>query len=295
MGNFRSFLSRRWFLAALGVAVLVGLAMFHPYPRQTLFGPTIRGKPWCVWEDAVRRNYNWDAHERSFWTKSLRWLGIKPDEMDPNDLFNHPEMVPLMVHLLDDADPLIRQRTLSNFYFHDKLGSPSVLPALQARLTDDDPGCRIEAAMAVVTVDSSKRTHHVLMEILDDMKSPHRFEAMRALTYVAYSSDDAFQAMIRYVKDPDAGVRGEIMFAVFRFGKRGVPTLMQGLDDTSTVVRKLALESLGTLGSDAATAIPAIQRRLDDPDLSVRETAATALAEIDPKRFGQVKPAKLPE
>ena len=33
------FLSRRWLLAFLGIAALLfGLAMLHPYPRQSLFG-----------------------------------------------------------------------------------------------------------------------------------------------------------------------------------------------------------------------------------------------------------------
>ena len=59
MSMFRRFLSRRWLLAVLGAAALLfGLAMLHPYPRQSLFGPTIRGKPWCVWEAAMRC----DAH-----------------------------------------------------------------------------------------------------------------------------------------------------------------------------------------------------------------------------------------
>jgi hypothetical protein len=47
MPNFRRFVSRRWLLAFVGAAALVfGLLMLHPYPRQSLFGPTIRGKPW---------------------------------------------------------------------------------------------------------------------------------------------------------------------------------------------------------------------------------------------------------
>ena len=39
----RRFPLRRSLLAAL----VFGLLMLHPYPRQSLFGPTIRGKPWC--------------------------------------------------------------------------------------------------------------------------------------------------------------------------------------------------------------------------------------------------------
>jgi hypothetical protein len=48
MPDTRRFLSRRWLTGCFGAAaVLFGLVMLHPYPRQSLFGPMIRGKPWC--------------------------------------------------------------------------------------------------------------------------------------------------------------------------------------------------------------------------------------------------------
>src|SRR5436190_34743 len=71
-------LSRRWLRAFLGVLVLLfGLAMLHPYPRQSLFGPTIHGKPLCVWEDAVMRHLHRDMHEKTLTAKLLSWLGVK--------------------------------------------------------------------------------------------------------------------------------------------------------------------------------------------------------------------------
>ena len=55
MPNFRRFLNRRRLLGFFAAAALLfGLVMLHPYPRQSLFGPTIRGEPWCYWEDEVR-------------------------------------------------------------------------------------------------------------------------------------------------------------------------------------------------------------------------------------------------
>src|SRR6266498_1809169 len=100
MPTFRRFLSRRWLLGFVGVlALLFGLAMLHPYPRQSLFGPTIRGKPWCVWENEVRRSLHWDEHEKSFFVRSMRWFGIK--EMDLDELFDDAEMLPLMLHLAE--------------------------------------------------------------------------------------------------------------------------------------------------------------------------------------------------
>ena len=59
MPTSRRFLTRRWLLGSLvAAALLFGVLMLHPYPRQSLFGPTIRGKPWCVWENTIRRQYS---------------------------------------------------------------------------------------------------------------------------------------------------------------------------------------------------------------------------------------------
>ena len=60
MPNLHRFLSRRRLLGFLaGLALIFGLLMLHPYPRQSLFGPTIRGKPWCEWEWEFRRLVHW--------------------------------------------------------------------------------------------------------------------------------------------------------------------------------------------------------------------------------------------
>ena len=55
MSLLRRLSSRRWLLAFAALLVIAGVPMLHPYPRQSLFGPTIRGKPWCVWEDNLRQ------------------------------------------------------------------------------------------------------------------------------------------------------------------------------------------------------------------------------------------------
>src|SRR5260370_18284078 len=109
MPNLRRLLSRRSLLAFLGAcALLFGLAMLHPYPRQSLFGPTIRGKPWCVWEAEVRRFVQREEYEKTLYAKTLRWMGVKHVPMDEADLFDHAEMLPLLFHLTSDADPVIR-------------------------------------------------------------------------------------------------------------------------------------------------------------------------------------------
>src|SRR5262249_32469470 len=83
MPNCRRILRRRWLLALIGIAALrFGLAMLHPYPRQSLFGPTIRGKPWCVWESAVRKHVQKREVQRPLSEKLLEWLNIKRDAWD---------------------------------------------------------------------------------------------------------------------------------------------------------------------------------------------------------------------
>jgi hypothetical protein len=77
MSFFPRFLSRRWLLAFLGIAALLfGLAMLHPYSRQSLFGPTIRGKPWCVWEAEVRIYVHREEYDKTLAAKTRRWLGV---------------------------------------------------------------------------------------------------------------------------------------------------------------------------------------------------------------------------
>ena len=51
MALVRKLLSRRWLLGFVGaLALLFGVAMLHPYPRQSLIARTVVGDPvtWCA-------------------------------------------------------------------------------------------------------------------------------------------------------------------------------------------------------------------------------------------------------
>lgn len=304
MPNPRRYLSPRWLLAFLGGAVLLcGLAMLHPYLRQSLFGPTIRGKPWCVWEGEVRRNFKQADHEQSFLAKTIRWLGVKHAEMEVNDLFNHAEMAPLLLHLAEDRDPVIRRGAVSAFYWHKELQVEAALPTLRARLDDADLRCRIEATMAVASIDPDARVLPVLLRILDDPRGEDREKAMRsedhdeymrylavrAVSYLACVDDAAFDVMLRHAKDRDSSIREAIMDELCRHGKKGVPTLLLGLADENPNIRLAAAQTLGTLGADAKPAVPALERLFTDNDLSVRTAAVTAVAVIAPERLESEK------
>src|SRR5688572_30006866 len=56
MAAFR-FLTRDCLLALAGIfALLTACFLLPPYPRQSLFGPTIDGVPWCVCEQEAREH-----------------------------------------------------------------------------------------------------------------------------------------------------------------------------------------------------------------------------------------------
>src|SRR5271165_890079 len=130
MPNFFRFPPRRRLLLVAGVPTLLfGVLMLLPYPRQFLFGPTIRGKPWCVWEDILRHHVHRNEYEGTSFAKAVRWLGFKEEELNSKD-FDHPEMLPLFTQLLDDRDPKVSRLALDAFWFFKVLRKESALPAL---------------------------------------------------------------------------------------------------------------------------------------------------------------------
>ena len=102
---------------------------------------------------------------------------------------------------------------------------------------------------------------------------------------MARGNSEAFDAMVRYVNDPERNVRITIMAELSRHGKKGVPTLVKGLEDRDVIVRSVAAGSLGSFGPDAKQAVPILIRLLNDEDNIPRAAAADALAKIDPERF----------
>jgi HEAT repeat protein len=288
MVSFSRFLTRRWLIAFLGaVALLFGLTMLHPYPRQSLFGPTIRGKPWCVWEAEVRRFIQREEYENTLYAKTLRWMGVKHVHMDDADLFDHAEMLPLLLHLTSDADPVIRRGVLNQFFWFRNLQDKSAAPTLRARLDDLDPHCRIEAALALTNIQPNERPFPVLVRILGDPGNECRFDAMHALTYMV--DDSFFDTFVGYAKDADPIIRSEVMFTLHRFGKKALPTLLRGAEDPHLRVRHDAIESLGALGPDPKEAVPVLEQCLSDKEKNVRAAAPDALAAIEPERFEQLK------
>lgn len=303
MPNFRRFPSRRWLLAFVSVAALVfGLVMLHPYPRQSLFGPTIRGKPWCVWEAEVRHFVHNEEYEKSLSARLMRWLGNNYKPMKHKELFDDVDMMPLALHLLDDPDAKIRLETLRAFRWYPSLRAESALPALNARLQDADGENRIHAAAAIWLSKKDKKVIHVLLRELELEEEQIDGGHLTAAFTLRHSdmcdlAPEILPDLAKHAKHRSQPVRANVMTMMKKFGKKGVPVLVEGLMDADPIVRKFAADALASLGAEAKDAVPALTRLTNDFDgaggepggRTVSDAAGDALVAIDPQRFQHLK------
>jgi len=298
MAIVRRFLSRRWLLAILGLAaLLVGLAMLHPYPRQSLFGPTIRGEPWCVWEDAFRRHVHSVEYDKTLQARILRWMGVANDALEWKDLCDHADMLPLLIQLADDDDHEVRMHAVAAISQFETLQHESALPVLYRRLEDDQLSCRINAAGAIWDLKKDEQVIPVLVQILKEPRSARsasvskhtptqeRCNALYILGWISGQVPELFAEIVGCSKDADEIVRSFAMIAAAHSGKKALPVLIDGLGDRDPYVRQKAAESIQKLGADANKAVPSLQWLLKDSDRNVRGAAIEALRAIDRSRF----------
>jgi hypothetical protein len=245
----RRFLSRRWLLAFLGsAALLFGLAMLHPYPRQSLFGPTIRGKPWCVWENAVRRGVFRENYQEPTWVKMMRWMGVKHEKIEGDELFNHVEMFPLLLALAEDSDVEVRRDVLSAFLWCDQfLDDPAILPVLRRRLDDADPQCRISAARGIYGIDPKEPVQAILLRELYGSDYLGCIFAIDGLNAMGQTNPELLPHLVKFAANEGEDVRTRVIQGLSMFGVAALPHLCQGLDDRESSVRLAAARSLKTM------------------------------------------------
>jgi hypothetical protein len=293
MFAFRCFLSRRWLLALLGGAALfLGLAMLHPYPRQSVFGPRIRGKPWCAWEAAIRRHANKHEPNRPPMEKFLDWLGVDVENLDVSgDALNDIEFLPLLLLLAEDRDHNVRWHVLTTICNEEQLHDSSACPVLRRCLELDDSNDRIEAAVALWHIAKDRQAMDVIVRELNDTNTPHpRYIVMFYFQKICEESPELYAHFLPLARNPDSWIRKRAMSELYNLGQSAVPVFCQGLEDREWDVRVAATASLWSLGDDAKAAVPALELSLRDREMNVRRQAALALKKIEPERFGHLRP-----
>jgi len=63
--HLASIWKRRWCRLSLWSAIVIGLFLLLPFPRQMVFGPKIEDVPWCVWEREARIAADPERHRTS--------------------------------------------------------------------------------------------------------------------------------------------------------------------------------------------------------------------------------------
>jgi HEAT repeat protein len=181
---------------------------------------------------------------------------------------------------------------------------------LAAGLKDRDPEVRYAAILALEAMGSdSQGTIDALTRTLEDEAWFVRFPAIQALQKLGPRAKSAVPALIGAltpkdgVKDfrPIRCAQAAVALAKIDPGAKevrdAIPLILEKLlgydGDGSDGARVVGATTLGECGPAAASAVPALVKRLRDPDGDVRVAAAAALVKIAPDKHTDVALATL--
>ncbi len=152
----------------------------------------------------------------------------------------------------------------------------SVVPALIARLKDDDAGVRRAAAQSLGRL-GDRRAVQPLITVLADPEAEVRRSAIEALSDL--EDPAAIGPIAGLLKDSDTDVKKEALSALGHFDQK-IPTtgVVDLLDDPSADVRHEAVNLLQNVHD--RTAAPAIAKLIHDQSSDVREAVINALGDL---------------
>lgn len=161
-------------------------------------------------------------------------------------------------------------------------------------LTATNPAARGAASEALVAIGPYARSPiPVLLDNLHDDVPAVRWAAAHGLGEVGPEAFDALGPLTHLaLYDPVPRVAVEAAVAVWRIDRRihrVLGPLTNALKDPDEIVRWLAADCLGEIGSEAKSAVPALQDALQMPYKTrlIRMGIATALERIEPGASGE--------
>ena len=156
-------------------------------------------------------------------------------------------------------------------------------PAIVDRLADPDMHARVRAAHALVSIDKDQGIQ-TLIKTLSSHNPHHRRTAADGLGSIARDSQDAANALYRFIRHGDMDFRYRVIRAIGNmtvFHPQAVESLTHVLmNDQSTIVRRTAAQTLGRIGPAAAKAKAALGAASQSNDRVLRTAAAQALIAI---------------
>jgi HEAT repeat protein len=219
----------------------------------------------------------------------LRWRAARA-----LGLIGGAQAVAPLVQRASDPAPVVRAQVIFALGRLHPDGDEGAIAAVVAHLTDPEAPVRRAAvrALAMMKPDRTKMIP-MIAKLLED-SDPQ--VAMRALTTIAESGDQAVPALIAALERPDS--RYWACVALSEMGahaKDAVPGLIKALEDERPQVRLQAEVALGEIGPPAKAAVPALIPLLTDKFEAVRSTAVFALGQIaDPSAMEAIRKADQP-
>ena len=173
------------------------------------------------------------------------------------------------------------------------LGDRSVVGVLEKSLDSKDEFLRVTAAWALLRLQDGsspllKKAVAIIVKGIRSKDAHVRDAAARAAADESVPEKavgPAFREALEGIDDPDQLM--EIANALASTGKKIVPACIRSLEEKRKL-RFYALQILIQLGPDAADAVPALIKTLDDPDPTLRHEAEFALGAIGPKASAAV-------
>jgi hypothetical protein len=277
---------RRWCSFLAIVFALCTLPLLQPFVRQSIFGPTINGIPWCVWENEIRAASS-GVTEPSWFQRMMEKVGLFKREAHVLNLDSNAAM-PVFRHLSDDGNVKVRRYALSMLSSNGEDKHENLL-IMRRHIQDDDPSCRLSAAHLIWQVEKDRAMIGLALALKDEPDLTVRRNACYLLNDMAEFDAALFEPMSKMVNDPDHVVRGTAINAMQHFGKRGVPILRVAMRDPIVYVRHRAIGAATQLGKDGAALFPDLLQLKTDADPYICRNAAHSLYIMDPKQFD--KPA----
>ena len=303
------------------LAVLVIAIFSHPYGRQLVFGPKIRGVPLWSWQQQFRKHYA--NPNDDYIANALVPLGVQRTEATWNP---DPDLLPVLLSLVDVPDDQLRAHVAQNLGYYPGsapagealivlLDDPSetvrhfaasafvnmnlaepyapALAKLREHMDDGNELCRLHAAIAAYQIDRKpdEKTIRSLRKKLQTGMGYERQYAATGLCIMGAATPESLPEVANQART-SFDVRSAFAYHGGGYGPRAVPALAELLTAPEQGVRRSAARSLGKLGPESKAAIPDLVRALTDPDKLTRTVAADALSKIDPERYPQKKDAQ---
>jgi HEAT repeat protein len=194
-----------------------------------------------------------------------------------------------LLAMLDDADPVVRQRAVAGLWEHDDTRFAATLAAILEG--DESEDVRAEAARGMgrfvemaelgeLDPELADRvTGTLLATVSDPAESMHVRSRALESTAILAGNATVLEAIETFFDEEDTGFRATALYAMGRsLQARFLPTILNETSSDDAEIRYEAARAAGFLGDTEA--LPVLAELARDEDAEVRQAAISAMGEI---------------